>query len=124
MKILTTVLASTFLFLASAFGDETEPSTLRIGISPGYEPFSLIDDDGRLSGFDVDIAMALCARLEVECAFVHHDWEELIPGLRDGRFDAIVSSMSITEKTQAVGVLHGPVLQQCRPFREPQGFGL
>ena len=98
VRVLTAALALALLFLASAFGDDTEQSTLRIGIAPDYPPFSHIDDDGQFSGFDVDIAMALCARLEVECAFVREDWEELIPGLRDGRFDAIVSSMSITEQ--------------------------
>lgn len=98
VRVLTAALALALLFLASAFGDDTEQSTLRIGISPGYPPFSHVDDEGQFGGFDVDIAMALCARLEVECAFVRQDWEELIPGLRDSKFDAIVSSMSITEK--------------------------
>ena len=98
VKTLTAALVSAFLFLAPAFGDEAGQSTLRIGIAPNYPPFSHVDDDGQFSGFDVDIAMALCARLEVECVFVRQDWEELIPGLRDGEFDAIVSSMSITEE--------------------------
>ena len=62
MRALTAALALTLLFLASAFGDDTVRSTLRIGIAPDYPPFSHIDDDGQFSGFDVDIAMALCAR--------------------------------------------------------------
>ncbi len=98
VRVLSAVLALALLFLACAFGDDTESSTLRIGITADYPPFSHIDDDGQFSGFDADIAMALCARLEVECAFVRQDWEELISGLRDGKFDAIVSSMSITEE--------------------------
>ncbi|MDE0045815.1 MAG: transporter substrate-binding domain-containing protein [bacterium] len=98
MRVLTAALVLTLLFLASAFGDDTEQPTLRIGIAPDYPPFSHIDDEGQFNGFDVDIALALCARLEATCAFVRQDWEELIPGLRNGKFDAIVSSMSITEK--------------------------
>ena len=98
MRILTVSLALALMLPFAAFGGDTEQSTLRIGIAPDYPPFSHVDDDGQFGGFDVDIAMALCARLEIECAFVRQDWEELIPGLRDGRFDAIVSSMSITEK--------------------------
>ncbi|MDE0243089.1 MAG: transporter substrate-binding domain-containing protein [bacterium] len=98
LRVLTAALVLTLLFLASAFGDDTEQLTLRIGIAPDYPPFSHIDDEGQFNGFDVDIALALCARLEATCAFVRQDWEELIPGLRNGKFDAIVSSMSITEK--------------------------
>lgn len=73
-------------------------SEVRIGIDPGYPPFSRLDDKGRVKGFDVDIALSLCAKMKAVCEFVRHDWEDLIPGLRAGKFDAIVSSMSITEK--------------------------
>ncbi len=83
---------------APAFGDEAAREKLRIGVDPAYPPFSGIDDRGRFIGFDIDIALALCARLEAECAFVRQDWEGLIPALRAGRFDAIVSSMSIAGK--------------------------
>ena len=86
------------LTAASAFGDEAAREHLRIGVDPSYPPFSDIDDADRLKGFDIDIALALCARLKVVCAFVRQGWEGLIPALRAGRFDAIVSSMSITEK--------------------------
>lgn len=86
------------LTAAPAFGDEAARETLRVGVDPAYPPFSEIDDADRLVGFDIDIALALCARMDVACAFVRQDWEGLIPALRAGRFDAIVSSMSITEK--------------------------
>ena len=98
MKTLAWALIVVLLSLTSALGEEGSRTKLRIGLDPSYPPFSDIDDAGRLIGFDIDIALALCARLEAECAFVRQDWEGLIPALRAGRFDAIVSSMSITEK--------------------------
>ena len=55
-----------------------------------------MDEAGRLAGFDVDIARALCAKMDAECEFVLHDREELIPELRARRFDAIAASISIT----------------------------
>ncbi len=79
-------------------GTEAGRANLRIGVDPGYPPFSDIDEEDRLKGFDIDIALALCARMDTMCSFVRQDWERLIPGLRAGKFDAIVSSMSITEK--------------------------
>ena len=98
MRRLAAALILVLLFSVPAFGDDKAPERLRIGVDPAYPPFSNIDDADRLIGFDIDIALALCARMEVECAFVRQDWEGLIPALRAGRFDAIVSSMSITEK--------------------------
>ena len=86
------------LTAAPAFADDPAREKLRIGVDPSYPLFSEVDDADRLVGFDVDIARALCARLKAECMFVRQNWEGLIPALRDGKFDAIVSSMSITEK--------------------------
>ena len=98
MKTLFWVPIIVLLTLTSALGEEGSRAKLRVGLDPSYPPFSDIDDAGRLVGFDIDIAVALCARLDAECGFVRQDWEGLIPALRAGEFDAIVSSMSITEK--------------------------
>ena len=98
MRRWLTALILVLLTGAPAFGEDAARETLRIGVDPAYPPFSDIDDADRLTGFDIDIALALCARMKIECAFVRQDWEGLIPALRAGRFDAIVSSMSITGK--------------------------
>ena len=98
MKRLAVALIFVLLCSAPVVGDVKAVERLRIGVDPAYPPFSDIDDSDRLTGFDIDIAVALCARMKAECAFVRQDWEGLIPALRAGRFDAIVSSMSITEK--------------------------
>ena len=98
MRRWLTALVLALLTAAPAFGDEASRETLRVGVDPSYPPFSEIDDADRLVGFDIDIALALCARLEVACAFVRQDWARLILALRAGKFDAIVSSMSITKK--------------------------
>ncbi len=97
MKTAASALLFVLLSLAPAHGADGAEN-VRIGVDPGYPPFSDTDDAGRLKGFDIDIALALCGEMEVKCTFVRQDWEGLIPGLRAGKFDAIVSSMSITEK--------------------------
>lgn len=72
--------------------------SLRIGVEPAYPPFSFKEADGTLSGFDIEMAMALCAAMERECELVEQDWDGMIPALRARKFDAIVASMSITEE--------------------------
>lgn len=70
--------------------------SLRIGIEGDYPPFSEVDADGRLVGFDVDIAEALCRQMKVDCVLVRQNWTRAIDDLNDGKIDALVSSMSIT----------------------------
>ena len=71
---------------------------LRIAVEGAYPPFSELGPDGQITGFDVDIARALCAQMGVECQLVQQAWDGMIPGLNARKFDAVLSSMSITDE--------------------------
>jgi lysine-arginine-ornithine-binding protein len=76
---------------------------VRIGTTPeSYPPFTQIEADGSVAGFEADIADALCAKMEVECEWVLQAWDGIIPALQANKFDAIIASMSITEKRKEV----------------------
>jgi arginine/ornithine transport system substrate-binding protein len=71
---------------------------IRIAVEGAYPPFSEIGPDGRIKGFDIDIANALCADLHAECTLVQQEFDGMIPALQARKFDAIIASMSITEE--------------------------
>ena len=71
---------------------------LRVGVEGNYPPFSMIAPDGKLGGFDIDIANGVCAEMKVECVMVQQEWDGMIPALNAKKFDVIVASMSITEE--------------------------
>ena len=76
---------------------------LRIAVEGEYPPFNQTDKKGKLSGFDVDIAKALCKALDASCELVKQRWDRMIPDLVDGKYDLVVSSMSITaERRQKI----------------------
>jgi arginine/ornithine transport system substrate-binding protein len=87
------LLSLTLLFSNSAFAE-----TIRIGVEGAYPPFSLVNKDGKLEGFDIEIAEALCKNMGAECKLIKQDWDGIIPALIARKYDAIVASMSMTDE--------------------------
>ena len=73
-----------------------------IATEGAYEPWNYVLPDGKLAGFEIDLAHDLCTRMKVECTIVQNDWDGMIPALTAGKFDAIMAGMSITAKRMQV----------------------
>lgn len=95
-KCFTAVVVSALLAPAPALADGH--LKIKIGTEGAYPPFNVLNADGSLTGFDVEIAQALCDEMKADCEFVVQDWDGIIPALLAGKFDAIIASMSITEE--------------------------
>ena len=68
---------------------------LRIGCEATYPPFTY-RDQGRIIGYDVELAETMCRALGAQAEFIDTQWSGVIPALYAGRFDIIMSSMSYT----------------------------
>jgi polar amino acid transport system substrate-binding protein len=61
-----------------------------------YPPFNYFDEDNVLTGFNVDVARAICLELAAACDIQVRGWSELMPALRRGEADAVIASHAIT----------------------------
>lgn len=76
---------------------------LRIGSSADYAPWESVDANGEIVGFDRDFADELCKRLTLNCTWTNQAYDGLLPSLQVGKFDALISAMSINaERAQMV----------------------
>ena len=73
---------------------------IRLATEAATPPLSYVGKDGQLTGFDVDIGNALCAVMAAECVWVVEDWDSIIPGVNQYRYDAIVSSLPMDDATR------------------------
>jgi octopine/nopaline transport system substrate-binding protein len=69
-----------------------------IATEGAYPPYNMHAPDGKLIGFEIDLAEDICKRVNLECSFIAQDWDGIIPGLNAGKYDGIMSGMSITAK--------------------------
>lgn len=89
------------LFAAAAQEAAPQPRTvIRVAVEGAYPPFNFIDGNGELQGFEVDLLKSLCEAMKAECELVQHEWDGIIRGLLKREYDAIMSSLEITERRQ------------------------
>jgi polar amino acid transport system substrate-binding protein len=74
------------------------PPTVRVAVEGAYPPFNYIDQNNELQGFEVDLLKALCEAMKARCTPVVHEWDGIIRGLLNRDYDAIMSSLEITER--------------------------
>ena len=61
-----------------------------------YPPFNYYDEDNVLTGFNVDVARAICLELAAACDIQVRAWSELLPSLRRGEVDAVIASHAVS----------------------------
>lgn len=84
--------------MAGTLDDIAKRGKLRVGMEPGYMPFELTNQKGEIIGFDVDMARRMAKAMGVELELVSTAWDGIIPALLTGKFDVIMSGMTLTQE--------------------------
>lgn len=72
---------------------------LIVGTDATYAPSEFLDKDGKtVVGFDVELFDAVAAKLGLKTQWVSGKFDEIIPGVQEGKFNVGVSSFSINNE--------------------------
>jgi polar amino acid transport system substrate-binding protein len=95
---------------------------LRFLTTTDFPPFNFLDANGRLSGFHVDLARAVCGELGISdrCQIQALPWADLDGALRSGQGEAIISGVAISPETRRQYAFSRPYLQFPARFIMPR----
>jgi polar amino acid transport system substrate-binding protein len=88
--------ALALLAASLAFPGPAAAGPIRVAAEPNWPPLEFLDADGRIVGYSVDYFQAVCREAGCELELVKAVWDELFPGLKEKRWDMVISSVTIT----------------------------
>jgi signal transduction histidine kinase len=98
-------LLATLLWPGAARGDELPPAESRpvvVGGDTSYPPYEFLDEDGRPSGFNVELTEAVARVMGMEVEIRLGSWGEMRRALADGRVDILQGMAYSAERTSEV----------------------
>ena len=81
---------------------------IRIGMTANQPPYSMKTKNGKLMGYEVDLATILAKSMGVKLKMVELPFSELMPALQSGKVDAVMSGMTITPERNLKALFAGP----------------
>lgn len=69
-----------------------------VGLEGDWAPWSYVDENDELTGYDVEVAKAIANKLGVEIQIVPGEWDGLFAGMDAGRYDMVVNGVEVTEE--------------------------
>ena len=76
--------------------DIQKAGKLTIATSPDFPPFESLDDNGEVTGIEIEIMELICAELGVELVIEQMNFDSVLPGIQAGKYDVGVSGISVT----------------------------
>ncbi|RMP62174.1 hypothetical protein ALQ18_00071 [Pseudomonas marginalis pv. marginalis] len=71
---------------------------LKVGLEGTYPPFSFVGEDGKLTGFEVELSEALAKKLGVKVKLSATPWDGILAALESKRLDAVINQVTISEE--------------------------
>lgn len=100
---------------------DTFPVTLVVATEGDYPPFNFVDATGALRGLEIDLVYAVCAELEMTCKVVSREWDQLLPGLLAGDYQAVAASLRIPDEPSEGVIFSMPYFRNSAAYATRKG---
>jgi polar amino acid transport system substrate-binding protein len=102
LTVFAVALAGGILFSGCAKKDSggltIKQGVLSVGMEIGYPPMEYYDTDGKTPiGFDVSMGKAIAEKMGLKVEFVDTAWDGIFAGVNTGKYDCIMSSVTIND---------------------------
>ncbi len=97
-KLLALVVLAIVALSLVACGGGKKSDAVVVGTNAEYPPFEYVDEDGNITGFDVDIINAIAEKQGFTVEIVNTRWDGIFVALASGEFDMVISAATITEE--------------------------
>lgn len=95
------LLSTSALTYAKDFG------TLKFATEAAYPPFNQTTPSGKIVGYEPDMVAELAKRAGFKYEIIAQKWSGMIPGLIDGKYDAVIDAVTVTPKrAEAIDFTH------------------
>lgn len=83
---------------AATTESSSDEKVLRVGMEGTYAPYTYHDEDGNLTGYEVDVAKAIGEEIGYKVEFVETEWDSMFEALDAGNFDVVMNQVTITDE--------------------------
>ncbi len=119
--------------IAVSFGCDKSKDTASTGSAPEdkvyvfatdatWPPMEYVDDNGEIVGFDMDLLDAVAKAAGFKYEARNTGWDGIFAGLANGAYDAVISSVTITEERKATMAFSDPYINAGQILVVPAGY--
>lgn len=99
-------------------------SAIRLAVDGDFAPYSFVSASGGPAGLSVELALAACAELKAACTVAARSYDDLIPALRRGEVDVVVTGPRLTEESLREAAMTRPYFRIMGRFAVQSGSPL
>jgi len=104
IRIMAAVLALTgfcFASAATAAAPAKQPKAITVATDATWPPMEMVNSSKKIVGFDIDFMTAVAKEAGFQVTFKNTAWDGIFAGVEAGQYDAIISSVTVTDERKA-----------------------